>query len=223
MKKDRDLLRSLNALGFPLFEPQAEQDANAVLAGVVKSTDLRLLEGFPVVLANSGERGLFDYDKVLQYLEKSSDKTCFQALVLMALALYRVLGLAFVWADKLYKRLPANRERKLSGLVEGFKKDEDLNVADYSMSSQRVKKVFGNYFSRTQTKLNELLSMKEELCLEYALSQVFSPKQKELFLKKLKGEKLTKTEKEYFSRTVKKKVLALANDELHRLSRKLLQ
>jgi hypothetical protein len=60
------------------------------------------------------------------------------------------------------------------------------------------------------------------LSLEYSLSQVFSPKQKELFLKKLKREKLTKTEKEYFSRAVKKKVLALANPELHRLSQKLL-
>jgi hypothetical protein len=61
----------------------------------------------------------------------------------------------------------------------------------------------------------------EEPSLEYALSQLFSPKQKELFQKKLKGELLTKTEKEYFSRTVKKKVAALANPELHRLAQKL--
>jgi len=86
-----------------------------------------------------------------------------------------------------------------------------------------IKTVFNNYFNQTQNKLNELLSVKDELRLEYSLSQVFSPKQKELFLKKLKGEKLTKTEKEYFSRAVKKKVLALANPELHRLSQKLLE
>jgi hypothetical protein len=65
--------------------------------------------------------------------------------------------------------------------------------------------------------------VKEEFGLEYSLSQVFSPKQKELFLKKLKGEVLTKTEKEYFSRAVKKKVQALANADLHRLARKLLE
>jgi hypothetical protein len=58
------------------------------------------------------------------------------------------------------------------------------------------------------------------LGLEYALSQVFSPKQKELFLKKLRGEKLTKTEKEYFSRVVKKKVLVLANPQLQRAAQK---
>ena len=62
----------------------------------------------------------------------------------------------------------------------------------------------------------------DELSVEYALSQVFSPKQKELFFQKLKGEKFTKTEREYYSRAVKKKVLALANDELHGLARKVL-
>ena len=90
------------------------------------------------------------------------------------------------------------------------------------MPGQRLKTMFNNYFSQSQAKLNELLSVKDELSLEYSLSQVFSPKQKELFLKKLKREKLTKAEKEYFSRTVKKKVLALSNAELHRLSQKLL-
>jgi len=65
--------------------------------------------------------------------------------------------------------------------------------------------------------------MRDEFDLEYALSQVFSKKQKELFMKKLKGEKLTKTEREYFSRSVKKKVLALANSDLHRLATRLIK
>ncbi len=70
--------------------------------------------------------------------------------------------------------------------------------------------------------LVKLLLMKQELGLEHALVQVFSPKQKDLFLKKLKGEKLTKTEREYFSRSVKKKILALSNPELHSLAQRLL-
>jgi hypothetical protein len=45
---------------------------------------------------------------------------------------------------------------------------------------------------------------------------------KELFKKKLEGLPLNKTEQEYYSRTVKKKVVALANSELHSLSKKLL-
>ena len=48
-------------------------------------------------------------------------------------------------------------------------------------------------------------------------------KQKELFKKRLEGLPLTKTEQEYYSRSVKKKVVALANAELHGLARKLLE
>ena len=44
----------------------------------------------------------------------------------------------------------------------------------------------------------------------------------ELFKKKLDGVPLTKTEREYYSRSVKKKVVALANPDLHRLALKLL-
>jgi len=50
-----------------------------------------------------------------------------------------------------------------------------------------------------------------------------SPKQKELFKKRLEGLHLTKTEQEYYSRSVKKKVIALTNAELHGLARKLLE
>lgn len=71
--------------------------------------------------------------------------------------------------------------------------------------------------------LSELLSAKQASDLEYALSQIFSAKQKQLVLKKFQGEKLSKTEKEYFSRTVRKKLLALANRDLHQLATKVVR
>jgi len=66
--------------------------------------------------------------------------------------------------------------------------------------------MFNNYFEKDAEKSRQL-----------------KHKHEELFQKKLKGELLTKTEKEYFSRTVKKKVAALANPELHRLAQKLME
>jgi len=83
--------------------------------------------------------------------------------------------------------------------------------------------VFELYFEKNAEKSRLQKEKHEELSLEYALSQMFSPKQKELFKKKLEGLLLTKTEKEYYSRTVKKKVVALANTELHRLAQKLME
>jgi hypothetical protein len=52
---------------------------------------------------------------------------------------------------------------------------------------------------------------------------LFSPKQKELIKKRLEGLPLAKTEQEYYSRSVKKKEVALANMELRGLARKLLE
>jgi hypothetical protein len=221
--KNSNLLKRVNALGFSLFGVEEDQNANLTLADMVKSGDLRLWEGFPVVLANSAEKGWFNYNKVSLYLKKPLDKSYLASLMVMSLALYKFFNLKFSWANEFYKSLPDNRQKEFNGFLKQLRNNNDLNVAGREMSAQRLKTVFNNYFSQSQTKLNELLSVKDELSLEYSLSQVFSPKQKELFLKKLKREKLTKTEKEYFSRVVKKKALALANPELHRLSQKLLE
>lgn len=221
--KKRNLLESLSALGFPLFEVEQRQDANLTLADVVESEDLRLWEGFPVVLANSAQKGLFDYKIAKRNLKKPLDKSRLDSLIAMSLALYYALNLKFSWANRLYKILPTTTRKEINRLLKKLRTNEDFKIAGHLMSSQRVKSTFNNYFAQSQSRLSEFLSMKEELGLEYALSQVFPPKQKELFLKKLKGEKLTKTEKEYFSRVVKKKALALANPELHRLSQRLLE
>ena len=217
----KDLFKRLSALGFQLFGVEEDQDVNSTLADVVKSKDIRLWEGFPVVLVNSAEKELFNYDKVVGHLKHPFDKSYLTSLVIMSLALYKVLNLKFFWANEFYKSLAKAGKEKFRVYLEKFKNDDEFQVADYTMSSQRLKSIFNNYFNQKQSKLSDLLSMKDELGLEYSLSQVFSPKQKELFLKKLKREKLTKTEKEYFSRAVKKKALALANPELHRLAQSL--
>jgi len=217
---NKSLLKRLGKLGYPLFETEETQDVNATLAEVVQSKDLRLWEGFPVVLANSAERGLFDYETVKRRLKKPFDRVNLVPLLVMSFALYKVLNLKFSWADKFYKNLNRHDKKQLYSFLNKLKKNEDFRVSGRLMSSQRLKVTFDNYFNQERSKLNDLLSVKEGLGLEYALSQVFSPKQKELFLKKLRHERLSKTEKEYFSRVVKKKVLALANSELLRLAQK---
>jgi len=221
MRSD-NLSKRLGALGFPLFERE-RVDANLTLADVVRSKDLRLWEGFPVVLANSFEKELFNYDEVNQYLKVSADKSHFDSLVVMSLALYRALNLKFLWAGDLYKTFSKKRKEEFDTFLKKLKNNSNFQLAGKLMSSRRLKVTFDNYANQRQKKVDELLLVKKELGVEYALSQLFSPKQKELFFKKLRGEKLTKTEKEYFSRVVKKKVLALANPEAHYLAQKLLK
>jgi hypothetical protein len=92
-----------------------------------------------------------------------------------------------------------------------------------SPSPERVKGLFELYYAQKVEEDRRRKDRYDELSLEYALFQVFSPKQRDLFKKKLEGDPLIKTEQEYYSRTVKKKVVALANSERHSLSRKLLE
>ncbi|MFA4982272.1 MAG: hypothetical protein WC592_07390 [Candidatus Omnitrophota bacterium] len=221
--RDKDLLKRLRKLGFPLFETEEAEDANLTLADVVQSKDLRFWEGFPVVLATSAEKGLFNYNTVAASLKKLFDKPLLATLVAMSLALYKNLNMKFSWTGSLYDSLSSEKKKEYAAFLDALEKDKSLNVGGRTMSAERLKSVVTTYFRKQAEGLHDLLSAKDEMGLEYAMSQVFSPKQKELFLKKLKGEVFTKTEKEYFSRAVKKKVLALANPDLHRLSRKLLE
>jgi len=219
---DKKLLDNLNRLGFQLMEARADVDANKTLAEVVKSKDTRLWEGFPVLLANAARDYNFDYDQVQQFLTKKGRED-FQTLLLLSLALYQHYHLSFTWSNQLKKTFSHQDLARLKELRKLLYHGNEVPVGNRRFDPSRLKQTFNNYFEQDVEKTRQLKEKHEELSLEYALSQLFSPKQKELFQKKLKGELLTKTEKEYFSRTVKKKVSALANPELHRLAQKLME
>lgn len=220
--RDKELLKQLKVLGFPLFEKEERVDADFVLAQMAKNKNPRFWEGFPVVLANSAREKLFNYSKAVEYLEKASNRDDFDDLFGMSLALYKTLKLKASWVEKLNDEFPENKKERYLYFLDKLKNDQSFQVDNCLMDSKRLKSTFKNYYSkRTQESVEDLLSKREEFDLEYCLSQVFSPKQKELFLKKLRGQKLSKTEKEYYSRVVRKKVKALANSQLYRLAQKL--
>ena len=220
---DRKLLDNLNRLGFPLMETQAAVDANKTLAEVIKSKDTRLWEGFAVLLANAARDYHFDYDQVQKHLTQNEELEDYKSLLLLSLALYQYYDLSFSWSNQIKKNLSPKDLARLKELKYLLVHGNEVSLGNRRFDPSRLKQMFNNYFEKDAEKLRQLRQKYEELSLEYALSQLFSPKQKELFQKKLKGELLTKTEKEYFSRTVKKKVAALANPELHRLAQKLMQ
>ncbi len=220
---EKELLENLNRLGFALMEAKEDFDVNKTLAEVVKSKDTRLWEGFPVLLANAAQEYCFDYDQVLKNLKEKENREDFHTLLLLSLALYQYYHLSFVWSNQLKKRFSKQDLVYLQELRNSLAHADVVSFGNKRFRTYRLKETFNTYFEQDAEKTRNLKERYEELSLEYALSQLFSPKQKELFKKKLKGEPLNKTEKEYYSRTVKKKVSALANPELHRLAQKLLE
>jgi len=219
----KKLLENVGRLGLPLLESAEGFDANQTLAEVVKSEDTRLWEGFPVLLANAANDHSFDYDLVLKELRKRKEREDFHSLLLLSLALYKYYRLSFVWANRLKNKLSNQDVAHLQKLRASLAHRDVISLGKKRFNSSRLKETFNNYFEQSVEKTRNLKGKYEELSLEYALSQLFSPKQKELFKKKLYGEPLSKTEREYYSRTVKKKVSALANPELHRLAQKLME
>ncbi|MCX6340558.1 MAG: hypothetical protein NTX71_11680 [Candidatus Aureabacteria bacterium] len=215
----RSLRERVAQMGFPLLGVEEDLNVNETLAEVVKSKELRLWEAFPVLLARSVEKGLFDYSEVSSGLT-TTERDDLDSLVRVSCALYRALGLKFDWCRRL-ESLPPLQEWQGRTELKSFKARKDVKAGSLVLSTDRMMAHFQSYFNAEERNLRDLLAHKEEYSLEVALSQIFSPKQKELFLKKLKGDKLSKTEMEYYSRRVKKKALALANEELHKLARSL--
>lgn len=220
---DDKFFKSLSKLGFTMFETSEELDVNETLAEVVKSNDTRLWEGFPVLLANAGESYQFASDQVEQKLPTDDLKERYHRLLLLSASVYTYYHLSFSWLTKLKKGFSENDKNLVKAWRKALAQNQTPNWAEDKFDPERVRGLFELYYEQKVEKDRRRKDRYEEFSLEHALSQVFSPKQKELFKKKLEGDHLTKTEQEYYSRTVKKKVVALANSELHSLSRKLLE
>jgi hypothetical protein len=221
MDKD-NLYKKVEQLGFPLLEAEEVMNANSILADVVKSGDHRLWEGFPVMLANTLEKELFSYSNAVEHLETDKEKTLMRNLVMMSLSLYTFLELEFTFADRLYNS--DNFDEKIfNDLLMHFKNGSNLPNFNGGLSTERVTNTFKNYYQRAEFDIKKVIEMQDDFEFEYAMSQIFSKKQKELFLKKLRREGLNKTEREYYSRVVKKKVLALSNTDLHKLAVRLIR
>ncbi|MDO8803247.1 MAG: hypothetical protein Q7R35_02345 [Elusimicrobiota bacterium] len=206
-------------LGFQPAEPGPRNDASKTLAEVVQSHDQRFWEAFPAMLANAAEAGEFDLDAANACLEENERKFL-KLLIIVSLGLYESLGMRFAWAEKLSGDLPA---RLIENFREKFRSDAELELGQVRMLPGKVSGNFLKCFRKRSGSARSAAEASGKLDLELAVSRIFTPRQKELFLKKLRRKKMTKTEKEYFSRVIKKKAQALANEDLHRLARKVLE
>jgi hypothetical protein len=220
----RNLEEKLGALGLPLMVVQKQEDVNQTLAEVVQSQDTRYWEGFPVLLVSAYRTGNFKTEGVEAYLRTPADVRKWRSLLKMSLALYWPMKKRFAFAERMEKSL-STKEKEW---VNEFRRKARTRLHDNfvlenkKFSFSRMKALLENYMQEETVVRQQSQAKYDDFSLEYALSQLFSPKQKELFKKKLDGKFLSKTEREYFSRTVKKKVLALANPQVHRLAQKLL-
>ena len=223
--KREDLVLNLGRFGYSLVTPEAQEGGEDqvvnLLAELVDSKDLRLVEGFPVVLANCAQRGMnLDFMGLLaKHKPRSHKRQALEKLLLLSSDLLTQEGL-----DK-----PKGLEEVMKSLKDKYGDllaNEVVTLsAKTSLSTERLRNTLRRYLSTLETsrstRKREKDKQRRSFQLNYFLSTLFSPKQKELVLKKLNGEPLNKTEKEYFSRTVKKKLEALNNSEVRKVAKAL--
>ena len=121
---DTTLLEKLSRLGLPLMETSEEFDVNQTLADVVKSSDTRLWEGFPVLLVNVARDYRFEYKSVLDNLSGNEEKEDFHALLLLSLALYETYHLSFYWTKQLKEKLSDQDTTQLKQLKNSLAHNE---------------------------------------------------------------------------------------------------
>lgn len=223
--KREELVFNLGRLGYSLVTPDVQEVGEdkvvELLAELVDSKDLRLVEGFPVVLANCAQRGMnLDFTALLaKYKPRSRKRQALEKLLLLSFDLLTQEGLE--------KPAGLEKVKKSFGTKYGdlLAKNVFTLGASTALSTERLRNTLRRYVTSLQasrsTRKREKDKQRRAFQLNYFLSTLFSPKQKELVLKKLNGEPLTKTEKEYFSRTVKKKLEALNNSEVRKVAKAL--
>jgi hypothetical protein len=220
--KREDLVFYLGRLGYSLVTPDVqevgEDQAVELLAELVDSKDLRLVEGFPVVLANCAQRGMdLDFAALLsEHKPGSRKRQDLEKLLLVSSELLTRQGLE---KPNGLEKVSTSLKAKYGDLLA----DDLLTLGrKVSLSTERLRNTLRRYSTNLETSRSAQKKGKDRqrrsFQLSYNLSTLFSPKQKELVLKKLHGEPLNKTEREYFSRTVKKKLEALANSEVKKVA-----
>ncbi|QTA83858.1 Uncharacterized protein dnl_62790 [Desulfonema limicola] len=213
-----DLIESLGDLGFTLVIPEKKkspEEIGRVLQELALSDDARLVEGFPVVLAHCVSNGLIP-DMELLMIGKPKLLTNLEILLGISFELLEkeglkppeeMLAIAETIRDK-YKSLLSNEIIRLNN--------------DVDLSRERLQKNFLMYAANKSQEVGQLKQeskkQHQSFKLNLHLSRLFSPRQKEILLKKYQGEPLNKTEQEYYSRTVKKKLEAVCDKEVRKIA-----
>jgi hypothetical protein len=224
MKKE-DLIGALADLGYPLISAGKNRitakKIKEVLNGLASSDESRLIEGFPVILANCAHKGLSLNTRALlsSYAMKSPKRQNLEKLLLISSDL---LNQEKLQQPEGLDRLAGSLRKKYGNLLSGEMVALGKGV---SLSTNRLQNTLRRYAASLENSKSAqektMLKQQKSFQLHMHLSTLFSPKQKELVLKKLNGESFTKTEQEYYSRVVRKKLEALANSELRKIATKL--
>jgi hypothetical protein len=202
--------------------------AVVILDALASSEDETLVVQFPSVLSICARNGITLESHVLfsKYWESSPKKKNLEKLLLISAELFELEGIE---APRNLKKIASSLKAKYGSLISAgmLSLSNGLTVAvrdiqdvlkQYAVRAGQAVSVSGQ--ARADHR-SLRVDISRSAGLQTYLDRLFSPKQKDLIFKKLNREPLTKTEREYYSRVVKKKLEAIADSEMNYVAEKL--
>ena len=188
-----------------------------ILDALASADDVEVVARFPAVLAICARRGLALNSQTLfsRYWETSPKRQNLEKLLLVSAAALNSQGLQ---APKNLNKIVASLKPKYGDVLpkEGFQLSSGMHISMRDLHDTLRKYTTGQLkFQSHQSKIK----LPQASTLDAYLDRLFSPKQKELVLKKRDGLAFTKTEREYYSRIVRKKLEAIASEEVGALAK----
>lgn len=220
---DNELLyRDLERYGYNLVSPM-QSDPAAAVARVLNSNDGRVLEGVPVMLSNMLMQG---ESLDLMHCEHSLPKGLQKRFrILVAITYYFLLWVPQSESNRklLLKYLRKSEPGLLEQVQTKLSERGTFQVGNgVTLDSNRLENTYRNYvvheLMTNQENLSKRLDDERQAAFLHALNLLFTDRQRELIFKLLNKKELTKTEREYYSRTVKPRLKALRNTDLMSLA-----
>ena len=197
-----------------------ENQILVILDALASADDVAVVARFPAILAICARRGLSLNSQSLfsRYWETSPKRQNLEKLLLISATIFKSQKLkppgnldqiAASLKPKYGDLISAGEFQLSNGMIVSFK-DLENSLASYLAGHMRPEVNQGH------------IQLSPSETLDIYLDRLFSPKQKELVLKKRDGHKFTKTEREYYSRVVRKKLEAIASEEVGQIAKNLM-
>ena len=197
----------------------SENQIVIILDALANSDDADLVARFPAVLAICARRGLALNSQALfsRYWETSPKRQNLEKLLLISATIFDLQELK---APKNLDKIAAALKAKHGNLPPEGELQLSSGMCISVRDLHHTLEVYIGGQSRSLTPSSHKSHLKTD-SLDTYLNRLFPPKQKELVLKKRDAKSFTKTEREYYSRVVRKKLEAIASEKLVDLARKL--
>jgi hypothetical protein len=204
--------------------------ATVILDALASSNDPALVIRFPVLLSICARNGVSLNSHALfsKYWESSPKKQNLEKLLLLTDELFDLEGIDAPQnlkkiAGPLKKKYGTLTSSRLLSLSSGL----TISIRTVQGTLREYTAKIKNAIPAPQSALTgyprKPVELERSAELDASLDRLFSPKQKDLVFKKLNGDAFTKTEREYYSRVVRKKLLSIANEQVNRIAVKLTQ